>query len=212
MKLKKKVKKNIITLIVLILLVVLGIVAFKIYKTYFNKTSEVKEIKVISKIDKYGYNLKENKPEKYKTMFEELKKILNEDQLDEEKYVSKIAEMFIFDFYSLDDKSAKTDVGGVEFVYKDILENFIQNAQDTYYKYVESNIYNNRNQVLPKVEEVNISSIDKKSFKYGDETDDEAYVVNVSWTYDKQEFSTYQNEATLIFIHDGDKLSLVELD
>ena len=188
---------------------VLG-VGYYWYKNYSPK-EEVKEIKVINKIDKYGYNLKENKPTKYKKLFEELKEILNEDIIDEEKYVSKISEMFIDDFYSLNDKTAKTDIGGIEFVYSDILDNFLQNAQNTYYKYIESNIYNNRKQSLPVVSNITIESIEKEAFAYGDKTDENAYVVKANWSYTDDQFSSYQKEAKLVFIHDGDKLSLVEL-
>ena len=46
--------------------------------------------------------------------------------------------MFVYDFFSLEDKAAKTDVGGVEFVHPSAIANFLLNAEDTYYKYVES--------------------------------------------------------------------------
>ena len=206
MRLKKKVKRF---LWFLLLLILLGC-GFYIYKNYYHKPA-VKEVKVVNKIKKYGYNLKENKPEAYKKMFEELKEILEADEVDEEAYVKKISEMFIFDFYSLKDKSAKTDIGGVEFVYDDILENFLENAQDTYYKYVESNIYNNRKQSLPMVSEITIGEVTQEEYEYLKESDPEAYKVEVTWTYDKSEFSDYQQKATLYFIHDDIKLCLVEL-
>ena len=135
MKLKKKPK---IILITIVLLIVLGIAGTVIYKNYSKK--EVKEVKVLKTIDAYGYDLKDNKSKKYKEMFKELEEILLKDAVNEEDYVKKIAEMFIYDFYSLSDKTAKTDVGGVEFVHPDALENFLLNAEDTYYKYVESNL------------------------------------------------------------------------
>ena len=125
--------------------------------------------------------------------------------------VKKISEMFIYDFYSLNDKSTKTDVGGTDFVYASILENFLTNAEDTYYKYVESNMYNDRKQSLPVVDEIKIDSVEQTEFAYGEETDEEAYEVTVSWTYTDKEFNDYQTKATLIFIHDDIKLSLVEL-
>ena len=177
-----------------------------------NTTTEpVPEVKVINQIDKYGYSLKENKPTKYKELFKDLEEILNEEEVDEEKYVSKIAEMFIYDFYSLNDKIAKTDIGGVEFVYSEILENFLQNAQNTYYKYIESNIYNNRKQSLPVVTNFNIESIKQGPFAYGEQTDENAWGLRVTWSYTDDQFSSYQKAAALIFIHDGEKLSLVEL-
>ena len=206
MKLKKKVKR----LLLLIIIVGLGLGGYYIYSK-INKKEEVKEIKVINKIDKYGYQLKENKPSKYKKLFEELKEILNEENVNEENYVKKISEMFIYDFYSLSDKTAKTDVGGTDFVYKEVLENFLQNAQDTYYKYVESNVYNNRKQSLPTVSNITIDKVDNTKFEYNDKYDEKAFEVDINWDYTDNQFSGYQKKATLIFIHDGIKLSLVEL-
>ena len=207
MKLKKKVRR---TLIIILLLIILGIVGFLAYK-YYSPKKEIKEVKIINQIDKYGYSLKENKPSQYKKLFEELKEILNEEQLDEEKYVKKITEMFINDFYSLNDKTAKTDVGGVDFVYSEITDNFLENAQNTYYKYIESNIYNNRKQTLPIVDEVTITNVEKTNFTYGDKNDENTYVVSATWTYTDTKFASYQKAAKLVFIHDGEKLSLVEL-
>ena len=206
MKLKKRVKRIVITILIIILLV-LGILVIK--DKIFKPKDE--EIKVLNKIDEYGYSLKENKTSKYKKMFKELKKILSKDEIDEVEYVKKISEMFIYDFYSLSDKRAKTDIGGVDFVYNEVLENFLLNAEDTYYRYVESNIYNNRNQNLPTVKEIEIKDIQKEPFAYGDNTDDNAYIVEATWDYTESNFDEYQKEAKLIFIHDGKKLSLVEL-
>ena len=209
MKLKKKAKRVLVGFLI-ILVVVLGILAFK-DKIFGNTSNGVKEVKVVNKIEKYGYTLKENKPKEYKKMFEELKKILEAKEVDEEAYAKKLSEMFIYDFYSLQDKTAKTDIGGVEFVYGDFLPNFLQNAQNTYYKYVENNIYGNRNQSLPVVSDIEVVSVEKQAFAYGDKTDNEAYKVNIKWGYTESEFATYQKEADIIFIHDDIKLSLVEL-
>lgn len=207
MKLKKKVKRIILIVLVVVLLILVGLF---IYNKVSNKKSP-KEVKIVNEVEKYGYKLKENKPTKYKKMFEELKKILSEENVNEEDYVKKISEMFIYDFYSLSDKTAKTDIGGVDFVYPGVLENFLLNAQNTYYKYVESNIYKNRNQSLPTVGEIEVVSAEKTPFAYGDKTDENAYKVKVKWDYTDSEFDSYQKEADLIFIHEDNKLHLVEL-
>lgn len=208
MKLKKKVKRFIFAVIIIALLVAGGYFYYKNQGT----TKDVKETKVVNEIKKYGYKLKDNKTKRYKKMFKELKEILEAKEVDEEKYLNKITEMFIYDFYSLEDKAAKTDVGGVDFVYEPFLPNFLENAQDTYYKYIETNIYNNRKQALPVVDKITIESSEKKEFAYGDKNDPEAYTVKVKWTYtDEDNFAEYQDEATIVFIHDDIKLSLVEL-
>ena len=138
-------------------------------------------------------------------------KILEKDKVNYEDYASKLAEMFIVDFYSLSDKTAKTDVGGVDIVYPDILNNFLENAEDTFYKYVESNVYNNRKQSLPTVNTVTVDNIEKTSFTYNDTIDENAYKVKVSWDYTDEEFANYQKEANLVSVNKDKKLYLVEL-
>ena len=206
MKMKKRVKKILIA-ILLITVVVLGYLS---YKQFFGE-KEVKEVKVVNEIKKYGYKLKDNKPAAYKKMFGELKEILEADKVDEEAYAKKISEMFVYDFYSLKDKVSKTDLGGVDFVHPDALANFLTNAQDTYYKYVENNIYGNRKQSLPVVTNISIDNVKQEAFEYGDKSDDKAYFVDVSWSYSDSQFSDNQSKATLIFVHDDIKLYLVEL-
>ena len=115
------------------------------------------------------------------------------------------------DFYDLESKVMKSDIGGTQFVYNDYRSDFEKGAMTSVYKYVESNIYNNRKQKLPIVDEIAIDGVEKKEFKYSDKTDNEAYYVNVNWTYVDNEFESYQKEAKLVFIHEDKKLSLVEL-
>lgn len=207
MKLKKKAKKILIIVLILALVAVTGIF---VYKTFFEKET-IKEAKVLKEIKEYGYVLKDNKSKKYQELFKELAKILEKEDVNYEEYASKLAEMFIVDFYSLSDKTAKTDVGGVDIVHPDILSNFLENAENTYYKYLESNIYNTRNQKLPEVGEIVINAVEKITYAYNDTVDESAIKVNVSWTYTDESFSDYQKQAVLTFVHDGKKLYLVEL-
>lgn len=206
MKLKKKPKRILIGILVVVAVAAIAYVAIN---TFGGK--EVKEAKVLKTIKKYGYTLKDNKTKRYQEMFAELDKILKKDPVDEEEYAKQITKMFIYDFYSQEDKSAKTDVGGTDFIYQANLENFLENAEDTYYKYVESNIYGDRKQELPVVDEITIDSVEQTEFAYGETADENAYEVKVSWTYTDDDFSDYQSEATLTFIHEGIKLSLAEL-
>ena len=179
MHLKKRPKVIIILVVCIVTLLLLG---FIIFNTLDNHKT-VKEVKIENSIDEYGYNLKENKSKEYKAMFKELETILKEKEVDEEAYVKKIAEMFIYDFYSLSDKTAKTDVGGLEFVHS----------------------------YLPVVGTITVDDVQNTQFAYGEEVDENAYTVKVSWDYTDDGFSDYQNSATLVFVHEGIKLSLVEL-
>ena len=206
MKLKKRAK----ILIFLITIIVIGIIVFLVYKNFFGK-NETEGAKVINSIEDYGYTLKDNKNEKYKSMFEELKKVLEKDKVDYDKYAETISKMFIYDFFSLDDKMAKNDIGGVDFIHPDALSNFLENAESTYYKYVESNIYGNRNQKLPMVDEVKVGEIKTTEFAVGDKNIDDAYEIEVEWTYTEEEFNDYQSSGKLIIVKDGKKLQIVEL-
>lgn len=207
-RVKRKPKKLLIMMLIFIILVGAGVA---VYFLVFNK-DEVKETKVVSKIDHYGYELKSNKSTKYKKLFKELQEVLSEKNVDEKKYVKTITKMFIVDFFSLGDHISKTDVGGVDFVHPDILENFIVNAEDTIYKYVESNIYGQRKQELPIIDTVTIDSVENDTFSYGETIDDNAYIVKASWKYaESSKASGYQTSANFVYVHDGDKLQLVEI-
>ena len=109
MKLKKKPKRILIGILVVVAVAAIAYVAIN---TFGGK--EVKEAKVLKTIKKYGYTLKDNKTKRYQEMFAELDKILKKDPVDEEEYAKQITKMFIYDFYSQEDKSAKTDVGGTD--------------------------------------------------------------------------------------------------
>ena len=206
MKLKKGVKRF---LIILLILVVLAGGAFLVWKFYPKERAQ-EAATVVSEISGYGYTLKSNKSAQYKEMFQELTDILSESPVDEEAYVEQISKMFILDFYTLSDKVANTDVGGVDFVHSAAKTNFLEKAEDTIYKYVESDIYGERDQKLPTVDEITVSSIDNVTYELSDSVDDNAYQVNLSWTY--KEDMGYQNEAVLTFVHEGEKLSLVEME
>ena len=143
-------------------------------------------------------------------MFKELEDILRKDTVSDEEYVKKAAEMFVYDFYSLEDKTAKTDVGGVNFVLPEALPNFLANAEDTYYKYVESNLYGERKQILPIVDTVTLVSTTPTEYVYNTKKYT-AYEIKTTWTYTDTKFSNYQSSATLIFVKDGIKFYLAEL-
>ena len=145
MKLKKKVK---VTLIIAIILIVAGLV-FLAYESV--KPKAVKTATVENEIEEYGYTLKSTRNDRYKEAFQELKDILSKKEVDEEAYVEQISKMFIMDFYTLNDKLANTDVGGIDFIHTNAKTNFLEKAEDTVYKYVENDIYGNREQHYQKL-------------------------------------------------------------
>lgn len=206
MKLKKKVKRFLIILLIVIAASVGGFVFYEMTNT--SKVT-IKKATVLNEIKEYGYTLKSNKSKAYKKEFANLATILNSDSVDEEAYLKSITKLFILDFYTLSDKVANTDVGGVDFIHTDAKTNFLEKAEDTIYKYVENNMYGGRRQSLPTVQDVTVEDIQNVSFTLNQETDTNAYQVTVSWTYTEE--NDYQNKATLTFAHEGKKLSLVEM-
>ena len=204
MRLKKSVKR---ILIVGIILIIVGL-GFLGYESF--KPKPIKKSTVENEIKKYGYTLKSTRNDKYKKMFQELKDILSEKKVDEEAYLKQISKMFILDFYTLDDKLANTDVGGIDFVHTDAKTNFLEKSEDTVYKYVENDIYGTRNQDLPEVKNVSIDNIENIEYTIGTNyTDESAYQVEVSIEY--IEDMGYPTTAKLTFVHEDNKLSLVEV-
>ena len=200
----KKSRKIIISLIVIILIAIIGLI---VYKTVFNNSQE--EVKIIKSIKNYDYNLKENETELYKTEFNELDKILSKKNVDYEEYAKSIAKLFIIDFYTLNNKLSKNDIGGTEFIKEDMRDNFIEEARSTFYKYVE--VIDGRTQELPEVSNITDVSVEKAEFKYSDNTIDEnAYKVSISWDY--VEDLGYEKEASMIIVKQDKKLYIVEMD
>lgn len=199
-------KKNII-LAVLILIICLILFTFYINNKSSNK--EVNEVKIVDNIEKYGYTLYDNKSSLYKEKFSELKEILNKEDFNEKEYAEKIAELFTIDFYDLNSKKTNTDIGGIDFIHKNAKDEFILAAKDTLYKYIESDVYGGRNQKLPEITTVVVSSIENVSFKSDKLSDEKSYEIKVDITY--KEDLEYPTSVTLTLIHDENKLYIVEV-
>lgn len=203
---KKKITKFII-LIILIIAVIIGTILF------LNKDKdEAKTVKPksIDKIEGYNYTLSENSTKYYKKLFKQLKDVLEADDVSESNYADLVAKLFVADFYNLDNKANKNDIGGTQFVYKNYRLDFEKLASSTIYKSVENNTYNNRKQELPVVNNVSTEAKDNTSFKYGENTDDKAYVISFTIEYDKD--LGYQTEGILTLIHNGKKLEIAALE
>ncbi len=197
--------KKKILLFILIIVFVYAIGGFIYLKMNKNEPEAV----VISDVDKikgYDYTLKSNASELYKTEFKILKDNLEKDKNDEE-YAMSIAKLFIIDLYSLSNKVNKYEVGGVEFLHPDYVANYKLNVQNTLYKYMEDNSYGNRNQKLPLVSTIKVSSHEKTTFKIKD-TSYEGYKVELEWEY--TEDLGYESKGEVIVIKNDNKYFVVE--
>ena len=205
---KRRMKKKPIIIAILLLLVIIGA---SVYFIFFNKEeTEVIEVKNVDTIEGYGYTLSENATEYYKSLFQELKDVLSEDDVDEEAYAELVVKLFLADFFNLDNKISNSDVGGLQFVYEDFREDFTSLASTSMYKHVESNVYGDRDQDLPIVSSVLAEKQDNQSFTYGDNVDENAYVYNFTITY--EEDMGYQEEGTITLIHSNDKLEVAAME
>ena len=207
---KRRISKKKVTIFILILLLIIGgIVALVLF---LNNPKEEKTIRIksVDKIEGYDYTLSSNATKYYKSLFKELKDVLEADEVDEAKYADLVTKLFVADFYNLDNKINKNDIGGVQFVYKDFREDFKKLATDSIYKNVENNLYGDRDQKLPIVNNVSTEKSQDKAFTYGDKTDDKAYNINFEIEYDED--LEYQNSGTLILIHNDKKLEVAALE
>ncbi len=205
------IKKLNINRLIIAVFVFIGIALFttlsiKLYLDFF-KVEKITEEKNIDSIELYGYTLKESDTKIYEQYYNELESILDENEINYNKYAEILTKLFIIDFYTLNNKIASTDVGSLEFIHPSQLENFKLNAGDTIYKYVESNIYKERTQELPEVMDVMIDSINDTVYKI-DKIEYHAYEIKATWTYVKD--LEYETTKTFKIIKDNNILYVVE--
>lgn len=208
---KKKTKKMSRKMVVLyfVVIIILLLAAWIIIAKPFNSNKKVQETKVVDKLDKYGYSINENATKYCKELFKDLKKTLNSDKVNEEEYAKLVSKLFLADYFTLDNKVSKNDVGGVQFVYQSYQDSFMKLSTEQVYKYVESNIYGNRKQDLPIVKNVEVTDIMNGEFEYGEETDEKAFIVELAIEYEKD--MGYQSNATITLIHKDNKLEIAKM-
>lgn len=204
---KRKLKKSVKVFLTLFVLIVIGGIIWVVKPFHTDKIE--KKVKVEDSLEEYGYVLNENETAYYKELFKELKAELNKESVDEEAYATLVAKLFLADFFNLDNKITKNDIGGVQFVYSDYQNDFSKYAVEGMYHYVKSNIYKKRDQELPVVSSVEVSNLEQTSFDYKDGTDKEAYTLNYTITYEKD--LGYQDEGTMTLIHHDKKLEIAAL-
>ncbi len=204
---KRKLKKKVVILIILIVVLILCITGFILYKTL--SKNQVAEAKVIDSIEEYGYVLEDDQPKIYQDLFKELSKVLQAENVDEEEYARLISQMFSIDFYNLENKVSKNDVGGTMFISTDYVDNFTLKASDTVYKYIEHNLYNDRDQNLPVVTSSSVNKLENVTYEYESINDDNAYEVTVNLEY--EEDLGYPTEIVLTLIHNDKKLEICEM-
>ena len=196
------------TLLALVLLIMAGVVSY--YFLIGTGDSGIKKVAVVDSIDDYGYRLHDNETQLYKSIFEELKRALNETPVDFNKYAELVSKLYIIDFYTLDTKVTNHDIGGLDFWHPDYKENFRTKAKDTVYKYIQSDVYKDREQELPVIKSVELHNISNMEFTFDKVVDNNAIVVELSFDYEKD--MGYPNKAIITLVHKEKMLYIVEVN
>lgn len=192
---------------ILLLLIVISLSVFNLHKTFKHKEEKTVQKEKTDYLQLYGYTLDNKDSKLYKETFKELKNILNSKEVNEEKYAKTLSKLFIIDLYTLSTKLTSTDIGGIEFVFPDLLENFKINMGDNMYNHIESNLDGKRKQNLPTVKEVIVDDIEKTTYNYKEE-EYEGYKIKLHWEYVND--MGYEDKATLILVSYNNKLYVVE--
>lgn len=206
---RKVLNKNKLFYFVMISLILVVIIVIGVKFTLEFLVKDDKNVvtkKELDSLELYGYTLDDYDSDLYKEYFNDLKSTLNNKEVNYEDYAKEIVKLFVSDFYTLDNKLTSSDIGGVEFIPSDMVENFKMHAGDTMYNHVKTNIYGDRVQKLPIVKSVEVTNIENITYTYKDK-EYSAYKVSARWEY--QEDLEYKNNEIFTLIKDNNKLYIV---
>lgn len=199
---KLKVKRGKVLAVILVL-------GFATFLFFYNSRAKLQVVTTVAEIDNYQYKMESNTTRIYKKYFKELEQELEDNKIDEENYASLVSKLFVIDYYTLNNKITNKNIGGVQFIHSNLRSSFIEKASNTMYKYIKSNLYGNRKQKLPEVNDVKIKSIKQISYKNNNYQDNSGYQVEVNINYVTD--YDYPKEVTLTLIHEENKLVIVEI-
>lgn len=206
---RKVLNKNKLFYFIMISLILVVIIVIGLKFTFEFLVKDEKNVvtkKELDSLELYGYTLDDYDSDLYKEYFNDLKGTLNSKEVNYEDYAKEIVKLFVSDFYTLDNKLTSSDIGGVEFIPSDMVENFKMHAGDTMYNHVKTNIYGDRVQELPIVKSVEVTNIENITYTYKDK-EYSAYKVSARWEY--QEDLGYKNNEIFTLIKDNNKLYIV---
>ena len=206
---RKVLNKNKLFYFVMISLILVVIIVIGVKFTLEFLVKDDKNVvtkKELDSLELYGYTLDDYDSDLYKEYFNDLKSTLNSKEVNYEDYAKEIVKLFVSDFYTLDNKNDKNDIGGIQFIYDDLKDNFILNASDTVYKYIK-NITSSKNRQLPVVSKINVSDISENTYKI-ENTEYSSYIVTLDWSYEKD--YGYETSTKITLIKKDNKLFIVE--
>ena len=141
-----------------------------------------------------------------KETFKELETILEESEIDDHDYASVLAKLFVIDFYTLNNKINKYDVGSLEYILSSKVDSFRLKAMDTIYRDILDNTYRDRVQDLPEITNVQVLDVVDTTFTLNEE---EVQAIQVTMNYEYKEDLGYDTEGTIYFVKNANKLEVV---
>ena len=202
---RKKYKVGLIVISVLLV----GVISLGVLRIFYNDEEEKREVNVtsvISNISDYGYTLDDRDTDYMKEVFSELENILEAEEIDYHAYAEALAKLFVIDFYTLENKINKYDVGSLEYILSSSVESFRLKAQDTIYRDVIDNTYRDRIQDLPEITNVEVVNTEDTTFTLNDE---EVDAIKVEMNYEYKEDLGYDTEGTIYLVRNDVKLEIV---
>ena len=201
---RKKYKVGLIVISVLLV----GVISLGVLRIFYNDEEEKREVNVtsvISNISDYGYTLDDRDTDYMKEVFSELENILETEEIDYHAYAEALAKLFVIDFYTLENKINKYDIGSLEYILSSSVESFRLKAQDTIYRDVIDNTYRDRIQDLPEITNVEIVNTEDTTFMLNDE---EVEAIKVEMNYQYKEDLGYDGEGTIYLVRNDIKLEV----
>ena len=131
---RQKKRKKLALICIIFLLIIAIIIGVIVYNSFFKKNN--KKTVVVKEISEYGYKLEKRDTKLMADTFNELDKILSAEDIDYQKYAETLSKLFVIDLYTISNKVDTYDVGGVEYIYPDDVEEYKYNVMGTIYNYI----------------------------------------------------------------------------
>lgn len=215
---KKKKKKKVrlkkwvkVTILISIVLLILTSIIYIVCSNLSNKKEG--KIETVTKeeleLDNYKYYINSNASEYEKEVFEELKKVLSKEEINEEEYATSLAKVFISNLFTLNSKNNSSDISSSQYVYDNYQETYKTIIKDTIYSNIELNLNGERTQGLPEVSNIEIISTERIKFFLNNQViDEQAYDIKVNISYVKD--LGYPKEYNIVLVKNNDLLQVAK--
>lgn len=194
-----------LTIIVILLIFTIGIGVLKLFIGSDNNKKPQNVTSIITSIDEFGYTLDDRDTDYMKTEFKKLEEVISQEEINYEEYAKAIAKLFVIDFYTLNNKINKYDVGSLEYILSDKKDMFKNKAMDTIYGDIIDNTYKDRVQDLPEVTAVEIINYEVTEITLN-KNKVESYKLTMKYTYKKD--LGYDKEGTIYLVKNNNKLEI----